>query len=243
MLHYVRQGSGQPLVLVHGFLGSKDVFEEATKELAQHYDVIRVELPGHGQSAVEKEAYSVYDYADAVIDVLKHEGIDEVNWLGHSLGGYITLAALETKRFPIKRAILAYSSASPDNDEAKVKRDKQAADIREKGVDAYVDASIANFLAPDADAAHVEKARAIGKQASAEGLTKALEAMKTRPDQRDLIETLTIPVLVLEGSEDGAVIPIDTNNRDVEKVITNTGHLGMIEDTDAFVAAVKDFLR
>lgn len=243
MLHYVRQGSGQPLVLVHGFLGSKDVFEEATKELAQHYDVIRVELPGHGQSAVEKEAYSVYDYADAVIDVLKHEGIDEVNWLGHSLGGYITLAALETKRFPIKRAILAYSSASPDNDEAKAKRDKQAADIREKGVDAYVDVSIANFLAPDADAAHVEKARAIGKQASAEGLIKALEAMKTRPDQRDLIETLTIPVLVLEGSEDGAVIPIDTNNRDVEKVITNTGHLGMIEDTDAFVAAVKDFLR
>ena len=243
MLHYVRQGSGQPLVLVHGFLGSKDIFEAATAELAKHYDVIRVELPGHGQSAVEKDSYSVYDYADAVIDVLKQEGIEEVNWLGHSLGGYITLAALETKRFPIKRAILAYSSASPDNEETKAKRDKQAADIRENGVDAYVDASIANFLAKDASAVHVDKARAIGKQASAEGLVKALEAMKARPDQQVLVDSLTIPVLVLEGSEDGAVIPIETHNRDVEKVITKTGHLGMIEDVDAFVAAVKEFLR
>lgn len=242
MLNYVRQGSGEPLVLVHGFLGSKDVFDEAAAALSKRYDVIQVELPGHGDSAVEKEHYTVYDYADAVVEVLKHEGIDEVNWLGHSLGGYITLAALETKRFPIKRAILAYSSASPDNDEAKAKRDKQAADIRENGVDAYVDGSIANFLAPNAQQAHIDKARAIGKRATAEGLTKALEAMKTRPDQRTLIDELTLPVLVLQGSEDKAVIPIETNNRHIQKVITNTGHLGMIEDTNAFVEAIIEFL-
>lgn len=242
MLHYVRRGSGEPLVLVHGFLGSKDIFAGVAERLEQQYDVISVELPGHGDSAVEKEAYSVYDYADAVIDVLKHEGIEEVNWLGHSLGGYITLAVLETKRFPIKRAILAYSSASPDDEEAKKKRDKQAQDIEANGVDAFVDHVIENFFAKHATQEAIDVARNIAKRATADGLIKALQAMKTRPDQRDFLQVLDVPTLVIEGSEDGAVKPIETNNRNIQKVITNTGHLGMLEDEDAFVEAVKQFL-
>lgn len=242
MLHYVREGQGQPLVLVHGFLGGQHVFQDVVDALKERYDVIRVELPGHGESTVEKDAYSVYDYADAVIDVLKAEGITEVNWLGHSLGGYITLAALETKRFPIKKAILAYSSASPDDDAAIEKRTKQAKAIQENGVKQFVDEVIAAFFAEDASPEAIDKGRQEGYRATEQGLVVALEAMKARPDQREFIETLDVPTLVLEGAFDGAVKPIQTNNAVIQKVVTQTGHLGMLEDPQAFINAVVEFL-
>lgn len=242
MLNYVRQGQGKPLVFIHGFLGSKDVFQDVIDELAQQYDIIRVELPGHGDSVVEKEQYSIYDYVDAVIDVLKHEGISKAAWLGHSLGGYITLAALETKRFPITKAILAYSSASTDDEATKEKRDTQAAAIQTHGVKTFVDNSIAGFFAEHAEEHTIEKGRQEGYRASENGLLVALEAMKERPDQRDFMHTLSIPTLVLEGKFDQAVKPIETNNAVIQKVITDMGHLGMLEDPQAFIEAVKDFL-
>ena len=48
MLHYTRQGTGAPLVLIHGFLGSTAIFDRVIGPLSQSFDVIAVDLPGHG---------------------------------------------------------------------------------------------------------------------------------------------------------------------------------------------------
>lgn len=66
--------------------------------------------------------------------------------------------------------------------------------------------------------------------------------MTKRADQRALVEQTTTPILVIEGEQDKAVKPIVTANTAVQKVTTNTGHLGMVEDPHAFVKAVLDFL-
>lgn len=242
MLNYVRQGAGDALVLIHGFLGSKDVFQDALEELAEHYDVIAVDLPGHGQSQVEQGSYTVYDYANEVAAVLEHEYITEATWLGHSLGGYIVLAAVEQNIAPINKAILAYSSDLPDTDEQKEKRTKQQHDIRENGVKEYVDQLIEGFFSDNPKADKVEIGRHIAYQCSEEGLVLALDAMKSRPNQQNLTKTTNTPILLIEGTQDKVVKPIETSNPHIQKVQTNTGHLGMIEEPGEFAKAIVEFI-
>ncbi|MFJ8235723.1 alpha/beta fold hydrolase [Ureibacillus sp. NPDC094379] len=242
MLHYSRKGNGETLVLVHGFLGAKEIFNEVIEEFTTQFDVIAVDLPGHGQSQLEKESYSVYDYAEAVTEVLKHEGVKEAIWLGHSMGGYITLAALEKNMFPIKKAILAYTSDLADSDEQKEKRTKQQQQIPEIGVNGFVDEIIEAFFGQNATKEMVDIARRIGYRATEKGLIAALDAMKSRPNQHQLVEQTNKAILVLEGTEDKIVKPIIVQNSTVNKIVTSTGHFGMLEDPESFIKAVQEFI-
>lgn len=241
MLHYTRtgKGTGDSLVLIHGFLGAKEIFQEVNEELSSHFDVISVDLPGHGKSKLEKENYSVYDYAKSIAEVLQHENIQESIWLGHSLGGYITLAAIEGEIANIKRAILAYSSDSSDTDEQREKRTKQQLQIPEIGVKNFVDSIIGNFFSDNANEEMINVARKIAYEATQEGLIVALEAMKTRPNQQQFVEQTTTPILVIEGSKDKVVKSIQSSNPNVQKTSTNSGHLGMLEDPKNFLNAIK----
>nr|WP_106781296.1 alpha/beta hydrolase [Lysinibacillus timonensis] len=242
MLQYTRQGKGETLVLVHGFLGAKEIFHEIIQEFTNQYDVVAVDLPGHGESQLEKENYSVYDYANAVLEVLQHEGITEATWLGHSMGGYIVLAALEGEIALVKRAILAYSSDLADTEEQKEKRSKQQREISEIGVNRFVDQIIENFFGENVQEEMTNVAKNIAYRATEKGLINALEAMKNRPDQHELLEQLSIPILVIEGFQDKIVKPVETDNPNVRKNTTMTGHLGMLEDPQGFKQAVDQFM-
>ncbi|SOB99414.1 pimeloyl-ACP methyl ester carboxylesterase [Ureibacillus xyleni] len=242
MLQYIRKGTGEVLVFVHGFLGAKEIFSEVIDELSSHFDCIAVDLPGHGESKLEKESYSVYDYARAVADILAHEEIKEATWLGHSMGGYIVLAAIEKEIAPINRAILAYSSDLADTDEQIEKRTNQQQQIADDGVEHFVNNVLGAFFSENPNEEHVNYARNIAYNASEEGLVMALETMKNRPNQHELVEQLKIPILVIEGSEDAVVKPVETNNPNVKKVMTKTGHLGMLEDSQTFIRTIREFM-
>lgn len=244
MLYYERNGqeTGETLVMIHGFLGGHSIFDKVTNELRQSYDVLVIDLPGHGQSELNITNHTIDDYVKAIVEVLKHEKITNATWLGHSMGGYIVLAALEKDVAPIDKMILAYSSASPDSEEAKNKRDTQAKKIEQHGVQTFVDDSIVGFFAEDAQLADIDMARHIAYDATKEGLQAALQAMKTRRDQRMLLDETTVPTLIIEGDADKVVAPIETDNIAVQKIATHSGHLGMLEDPQAFVYAIKHFL-
>ena len=166
MLHYERQGSGKTIVLIHGFLGSSALFKALTDDLSLHFDVITIDLPGHGKSSVELESFTVEAYANAIIDVLKYEKVEKAFWLGHSLGGYITLAALANQLFPIPKAILLHSAVNADTEETKEKRTSQQQAIKKDGVEPFAENVLPNFLAPHSSPKLTEKARDIAKQAS-----------------------------------------------------------------------------
>ena len=243
MLHYVREGSGEVIVLVHGFLGGIQIFDKIFEPLTKQFDVIAVDLPGHGKSEVPEGEYSMYRYAEEIINVLTHEQVEKAYWIGHSMGGYITLAAIEKQHTQIEKAVLLYSSDAPDTEEAIEKRMKQQHEIKQNGVGSFVEGVIHNFLAPDADTEAILFAKEVAHEAKEEGLVTALEAMKTRPDQRKLVETIDIPLLVIEGKQDKAVTPIETINPKITKVFTDTGHLGMIEDWQTVLREITQFLK
>jgi pimeloyl-ACP methyl ester carboxylesterase len=243
MLNYIRQGSGKTLVLIHGFLGGLDVFQALIDDLSHHFDVVAVDLPGHGQSDVSVSAYTIEAYAEAVIDVLKEEGIEKAAWLGHSMGGYIVLSALANNLFTIPKAILLHSAVNADGEEAIEKRTKQQQAIKLDGVEPFVENVIPNFLSPKSSPNLTKQAKAVANQASIEGLVAALEAMKSRSARQNYIDETSTPILVIEGTEDKVVPSIETNNTAITKIKVDSGHLGMIEDLDGVLQAIYSFLK
>lgn len=242
MLHYERFGEGPTVVLLHGFLGSSKIYEEIKNDLGTFYDTILIDFAGHGHSDNVTVEPSIYAYAQQVVDILKHEKVSSATWLGHSMGGYIVLAALEKQLFPIEKAVLAYSSTTDDNEEAKAKRDASIEKIQHDGKQPFIDGVIPNFFRKNANPEHIERGRHIAYAASEEGLITALQTMKTRPHQQQLLDALTIPVLIIEGDEDGVVPTINTSNKHAQKESTPTGHLGMLEEPEQFMGHLKKFI-
>ncbi|AWE07539.1 alpha/beta hydrolase [Lysinibacillus sp. 2017] len=245
MLNYTRKGSGDVLVLIHGLLGSISIFDKIIDPLTDRFDVIAFDLPGHGKSDIENEDidYTMYRYAEEIVDVLVAEKVDKSYWVGHSMGGYITLAAIEKQYTQIEKAILLYSSDAPDSAEAIEKRTKQQQEILESGVGSFVDGIIHNFLAPNAKTEDILFAKEVAYDGKEQGLVAALGAMKSRPDQRDLVDKTSTPILIIEGEQDNVVTPIETSNPQVNKVKTNTGHLGMVEDPQNVLKEMLNFLE
>jgi pimeloyl-ACP methyl ester carboxylesterase len=93
-VRFVEMGDGPPLVLVHGCLSSRLVWDDVIARLATSYRVIAPDLPGFGQSekpSAAKYAYSPTAFAESLIDVIAAAGLGRVSICGHGLGGSIAL--------------------------------------------------------------------------------------------------------------------------------------------------------
>jgi pimeloyl-ACP methyl ester carboxylesterase len=86
-LYYERHGSGRPLVLLHGGLGSGEMFGPVLPSLADHHQVVAVDLQGHGRTADIDRPLDLRLMADDVAALIDHLGLDGADVVGYSLGG------------------------------------------------------------------------------------------------------------------------------------------------------------
>jgi len=109
-LYYETHGTGQPLVLLHGGLGSGEMFGSAVTALADHHQVILPDLQAHGRTADIDRPLDVRLMADDIGALIDHLGLDKPDVVGYSLGGGV---ALQTAiRYPEKvRRMVAFSAA------------------------------------------------------------------------------------------------------------------------------------
>jgi len=89
-LHQELSGQGNPLVVLHGLFGDADNFRSIALHLERYFQVIRLDLPGHGQSEFMAE-YGFEAMADAVLNHLSSAGITDFHLMGHSLGGKVAM--------------------------------------------------------------------------------------------------------------------------------------------------------
>ena len=82
-------GSGIPLVLIHGFLGSSDMWRPQIKFFKDNFRVIAPALPGFGGSSTINSCDSIECMAKAILNLLEKKEIKNFNLLGHSMGGMI----------------------------------------------------------------------------------------------------------------------------------------------------------
>jgi len=238
------------MLLLHGYCGSSSYWKEVLPHLSKHGRVIVPDLRGHGASTAPKQdVYDMNDYADDVAMLMDALGESQAILIGHSLGGYVTLAAAE--RYPDKlRAYgLVHSTALPDGEEAKANRDKAAAAIREQGIAAFVEGLVPKLFAPGHVATmadQVEQAKAIGRGTAPEAAIATAMGMKQRPDRSRVLREAVLPVLLVAGQEDGVVPPERTLSGEAgpaasRVLLEGCGHMSMLERPERLAAELAAF--
>jgi pimeloyl-ACP methyl ester carboxylesterase len=226
-------------VLLHGFAEDGTIWDEQVLFLQQHCQLIVPDLPGSGKSALlEKENATIEDYAACINALLEKENVRRCIMLGHSMGGYITLAF--AAMFPGKLAAFGFvhSTAFADSEEKKNTRKKAIQFIQEHGVYPFLKNSTPNLFAGKYKKEHPQRVADLiehGKKFSKEALIQYYTAMINRPDRTAVLEKSNVPVLFIIGSEDAAA-PLDDLMKQVHlpkvsyiHVLYDVGHMSMWE--------------
>ena len=245
------EGSGDPIVLLHGFPLTREVWDAQAAQLAQRSRVIRPDLRGMGASSVPEGPYLMETLAGDVAAVLDALGMERASIVGHSMGGYVAMAFCRMYAERVTRLALVCSRLAADSPEvAKDREDLADRAEREDRVDAIVDAYLPRLFAQLTlvnRSPIVDAARAMARKNSAKGAAAMLRGMAQRVEAYDIAEDLKMPVLVVAGAADQIV-----SLNEAEKmrrafpsarlrVLGRSGHVPMLEEPEALADLLRDF--
>ena len=244
-------GTGHPVLFLHGFAEDSRIWDTTIEHLKNDYQLIVPDLPGSGASSLlEANTVSINDYADVIHAILQEERIDKCTLIGHSMGGYISLAF--AKKYPRKIEALGlfHSSAYADDEEKKETRRKAINVIKEKGPKAFLKTAIPGLFADAAkNQEDVDTLLQQGNAFTADALIQYYEAMISRPDTTEVLKTTQQPVLFIMGEHDKAV-PFEHSLQQSHlpaishiKILRNSAHMGMLEEKAAILETLADFLQ
>jgi pimeloyl-ACP methyl ester carboxylesterase len=246
-LFYTDQGTGLPVILIHGFCETHEVWEGLAADLSTSYRVICIDLPGFGSSDLQARAFSLLNIAEDINRLLEALAISKCVAIGHSLGGYVTLAMVESNPTLFSGFCLYHSTAYPDSDEKKLSRNKVIEFVRAHGVAPFIESFIPPLFSNQSNP-HIPGAIAIGLKTKVETLSAYAAAMRDRPDRTFVLKEFNNPILFLAGERD-TVIPVDAvrSQAQVAKisslvVLKSVAHMGMFEDKLTSLTSIEAFL-
>ena len=250
-IHYSIYGSGKPVMLLHGFAEDSSIFDAQVNYLKEKYLVIVPDLPGIGKSEMlKKENVQLIDYAAILKAIIDEEKINSFTLIGHSMGGYITLAYADKYAETLNGFGLFHSSAYAD-DEAKIATRKKAISfIEQNGTAAFLKTTIPNlFYKPEKSIDDIKTLIEKGNSFPPEVLIQQYKAMIARPDTTSILKTFNHPILFIIGEHDKA-IPFQHSLQQSHlpqmayvHILRNTGHMGMKEEPDLVNNFMEEFLH
>ncbi len=249
-LSYEDHGEGLPVVLLHAFPFSRQMWQPQVEGLRGDCRLILPDLRGFGTSESTAAVESLDTYAQDVAALLDHLGVDRAVVGGLSMGGYITLAFARLFPQRLLGAVLADTRAGADTEEGRAAREATAVLAETRGA-APVAEQMLPKLINHGDPSRSEvtsRMLALMRAAPPAGIAAASRAMAGRPDSFDVLRRLACSVLVLVGTEDRVTPPEEArkmvaaapHSRLVE--IPGAGHLSNLEQPDRFNEALRSFL-
>ncbi|HEU0252026.1 MAG TPA: alpha/beta fold hydrolase [Pyrinomonadaceae bacterium] len=249
---YTDTGIGRPLVLIHGYPFNRTLWDEQVNVLTHSYRVIVPDLRGFGDSDASTGSSTMNRLAQDVARLMDHLGISQAVIGGLSMGGYVVLAFY--KQFPsrVRALILADTRAQADTEEGKQTRAQQAEKALTEGMGGIADAMLPKLLTPETVSKRpeiVKRVRDMMLKTKPEGAAAALQGMAEREDQTQLLSQITVPTLILVGSED-PITPVADSEKMHEAiagsrlvVLDKASHVSNIEQAEQFNQELKRFLR
>ncbi len=250
-IYYSDSGKGRVIVLLHGFLGSSEIWLETIKSLSRFFRVIAIDLPGHGESASYGYIHSMDLMAKSVKSVMDHLKLKRYVIAGHSMGGYTALAFAELFPDSVRGVCLFHSTSFADSDIKKVDR-KRAIKLVKSNALVFTKSTIKNLFSSK----HLKQrkdeisfAQKIAKKTTKRGIINALEGMRERPSRDIILHFADYPIMFIVGKFD-AVLPMQSllNQSEICKkkyllLLENSGHMGFLEEPKLCIKHLKRFFR
>lgn len=248
-IYFTDKGSGKAILLLHGFLENKNMWNNLTPHLIKTNRVISVDLLGHGETESIGYVHTMEFMADAVIAVIKQLSIKDFFLIGHSMGGYVSLAILESNPNIVKGLCLMNSTAIADSPEKKRNRDR-AIEAVKKNCKMFVSLSISNLFRPKSRILYKKAFKNVKNEAlktPVQSIIASLEGMKIRKDRLELFKSVKIKKLVLLGKKDAILnydLQISLYQNSGAKVIGYPdGHMSHIENMRVFTYDIMHFIE
>lgn len=243
-IYYNVVGEGRATVHLHGFLESSKMWAPLIPELSKNRQIIMIDLPGLGESGVISETHSMELMAEVVDSILEYLHVSTATFIGHSMGGYVTLAYAEMFPERVEKIVLLNSTTIADSEERKSNRDR-AIKIIDRSSKAYISMAIVNWAGEttrEKFSEELQTSKNIAYTFPVEGIKAALRGMRDRKDRTEVLKAFPREKYMFLAEED-PIIPIQDNLQlakecGAKSIIAAGGHLSVIEN----LPAVREFL-
>lgn len=234
MLHFEIKGNkNETLILLHGFMESTLIWDDMEAELTKNFTLLKIDLPGHGRSESYAEVHSMELMTEKVNEVVEYLKLKNFHLLGHSMGGYVSLAYAERYGEKIKSLTLFFSTFLADDAEKKEQRQKSLRIIKEN-FKAYVNAGVPNLFSAHERKNLEEKidlAKEIALSTGIDGVLAAVKGMSLRADKKEVLENFIGKILLIQGNKDTAMNTQKTlqelpEKANIKSYVLDCGHNG-----------------
>jgi pimeloyl-ACP methyl ester carboxylesterase len=242
-------GSGNPIILLHGYLENTSMWDFCIPEMAKNNRVIALDFLGHGKSECLGYIHTMEDQANMVFAVLKHLKVNKATLIGHSMGGYVALAFAELYPENLKSLVLINSTSYEDSPERKKNRERAIKMVKKDYV-TFVRLSIANLFSEanrEILIDEIEKVKLEALKTPLQGIIAAQEGMKTRKNRELTLQSLKIPILLILSKKD-PVLDYQENikqieNTDIQLATFADGHMCHIENREELLQVLLEFIQ
>ncbi len=248
-VHYTDTGKGRVIVLLHGFLGSHEIWNEFVKKLSKRFRIITIDLPGHGQTPSIGYYHSMELLAQSVKAVLTKAGVRRYIVVGHSMGGYAALAFAELFPENVSGLCLFNSTAHADSEQKKKDRDRVIRLVKKEHKH-YVSEVITSLFAPENVEKlkpEIDKIKKIASVTAKQSIINSLEGMKERKNRDMILKFAEYPVLFIVGKKDN-VINYETMYSQMglckfpfTVMLEDAGHMGFYEEAKTTIKELELF--
>lgn len=247
-IHYTIEGKGKPLIFLHGFLENISMWNTIIPSFRKDFQCVSIDLLGHGKTECKGYIHTMEEMAEVCVFVLDELNISEAVFIGHSMGGYVTLGLLDLFEERVAGLVLLNSTSYPDSEERKINRGR-AINLVKKNPKAYTGMAIANLFADnnrDKFENEIAQIKSEASKTSLQGIIAAQEGMKIRKDYSSLLKKLKKPKLIIAGKKDPVLVydqSCDESRITRTKLIAlNGGHMSHIENQIELITKLREFL-
>tara|TARA_Y100000389_G_scaffold201451_1_gene244217 strand:+ start:732 stop:1490 length:759 start_codon:yes stop_codon:yes gene_type:complete len=241
-------GKGTPLVLVHGFLGSSEMWGPQIKFFKDNFRVIVPALPGFGKSNTIDSCNSIECMARAILRLLDKKKIKNFNLLGHSMGGMIVQEITKIAGEKILK-LICYGTGPKGNIPGRFETiDQSRKKLKIDGLEVTANRIAKTWFVKEEKAKYFYLCDEAGKQTSIEATDNGLIAMKNW-DGVENLRNIKNDTLIVWGNQDKAynfnqveTLKNHIPNSDL-KIIDGCSHNVHLEKPDEFNIIVEDFLK
>ena len=191
-LYYETHGNGRPMILLHGGLGSGEMFGPILPALSENHRVIAPDLQGHGRTADIDRPIDIGLMADDVAALIDHLGLEKPDVVGYSLGGGVALMTAVKYADKIRKAVIGSVYLRPD-----------AVDPALRAQQGQVNAAAAEFM-KDTPMYQLYQRVAPRPEDFGRLLDKIGATMSQDYDYTDEFRSLSVPTLIAASDADQA---------------------------------------